>query len=78
MDFSAAEVPRPESRLGFHTPIHFPSAHQRAASNGYSNSNGFPGSSAAAGAERESFPREVTFASFYTTTTMSTTQASMS
>ena len=77
MDFSAAEVPRPESRLGFHTPIHFPSAHQRAASNGYSNSNGFPRSSVS-GAERESFPREVTFASFYTTTTMSTTQASMS
>ncbi|KAI1364766.1 pheromone A receptor-domain-containing protein [Xylaria arbuscula] len=77
MDFSAnrefevrgAEVIRPESRLGFHVPPASRSPALSRYSAGFTRSGG-------AGEERQGFPREVTFASFYTTTT-STTRASI-
>ncbi|KAJ3566094.1 hypothetical protein NPX13_g7262 [Xylaria arbuscula] len=77
IDFSAnrefevrgAEVIRPESRLGFHVPPASRSPALSRYSAGFTRSGG-------AGEERQGFPREVTFASFYTTTT-STTRASI-
>ncbi|KAK5627969.1 hypothetical protein RRF57_003684 [Xylaria bambusicola] len=76
MDFSAelgARIPRPVSRFQMRTP---PSAHERSASDRYSD--GWQMNNSVRGAQRDSFPREVTFASLYTTTSGTHTNMSHS
>ncbi|KAI0527948.1 pheromone A receptor-domain-containing protein [Xylaria bambusicola] len=76
MDFwaeSAARIPRPVSRFEMRTPT---SAHQRSASGRYSDE--WQINSSGRGAQRDSFPREVTLTSIYTTTSGTHTNMSHS